>query len=138
MDAVPIPPDCRSEIGGYGSPAFGCAIPAGREYGTDGAAGGDRGDAVATVFELADADWRGVAGAAGRAPEVPLVGRTGAGFSGVSEVVLVEFGVGVTPGVGALSAERAEIPDALVVARSLPFDGGLDSVTAIYPRLLVA
>jgi hypothetical protein len=37
-----------------------------------------------------------------------------------------------------LSAGRTELPGALVAARSLPFDGGFDSVTAVYPRLQVA
>jgi hypothetical protein len=90
------------------------------------------------VDELAGADWRGVAGAEGCVPDAPFVGRTGAGFGGVPEVVVAGFGAGVTPEVGALSAGRAEIPGALVVARSLPFDGGLGSVTAVYPRLQVA
>jgi hypothetical protein len=88
--------------------------------------------------EFAGADWRGVTGTAGCVPDVPLVGRNGAGFGGALEFVVAEFGAGVTPGMGNLSAGRAELPGALVVARSLPFDGGLDSVTAVYPRSQVA
>jgi len=160
MAAAPIPFTVRSERGGYGSPPPGTALPVSREYGTDARADAGlldvrvAGDAPALPLPSRfDASLRGFSALAAAgigfcttealfADVVafdPTPGVRG-GCAGGAEADFVEDDSAAGARSRALgarrSAARAGTAGGCALARSLPFGGGSESVTATSPHYI--
>jgi hypothetical protein len=133
MELMPIPFTNRSEIGGYGSPAPGTALPGSREYGTDACAAGRSGAVLGSTPVAPATMGFGPAGevrvdAEGATGAAPV--RVGGGFGNVG------WAGGAARLAGSiLSPAPACAAGAAAAGRSPPPDGGSGFVTTVFLSL---